>query len=56
MVFAEQYWHGYNEKTSMLIKADVGLGAVATDYCDVLSEILTRRINNPATNEVFPDY
>ncbi|MCE9645812.1 MAG: DUF1501 domain-containing protein [Chloroflexi bacterium] len=30
--------------------------AVTTDYRDVLSEILTRRLNNPATNEVFPEY
>jgi len=30
--------------------------AVTTDYRDVLSEILTRRLNNPATNEIFPDY
>jgi uncharacterized protein (DUF1501 family) len=30
--------------------------AVTTDYRDVLSEILTKRLNNPATNEVFPEY
>jgi uncharacterized protein (DUF1501 family) len=30
--------------------------AVTTDYRDVLSEILTRRLNNPATNEIFPEY
>jgi len=30
--------------------------AVTTDYRDVLSEILTKRLNNPATNEIFPDY
>ena len=30
--------------------------AVTTDYRDVLSEILTKRLKNPATNEIFPDY
>jgi len=30
--------------------------AVMTDYRDVLSEILTRRLNNPATDAVFPEY
>lgn len=30
--------------------------AVTTDYRDVLSEVLTKRLNNPATNEIFPDY
>ncbi len=30
--------------------------AVTTDYRDVLSEILTKRLNNPATHEIFPDY
>ena len=30
--------------------------AVTTDYRDVLSEILTKRLNNPATNEIFPDH
>jgi uncharacterized protein (DUF1501 family) len=30
--------------------------AVTTDYRDVLSEILVKRLNNPATDEVFPDY
>ncbi len=30
--------------------------AVTTDYRDVLSEILTKRLNNSATNEIFPDY
>lgn len=30
--------------------------AVTTDYRDVLSEILTKRLNNPATDEIFPDY
>jgi uncharacterized protein (DUF1501 family) len=30
--------------------------AVTTDYRDVLSEILTKRLNNPATDEIFPEY
>ena len=30
--------------------------AVTTDYRDVLSEVLTKRLNNSATNEIFPDY
>ena len=30
--------------------------AVTTDYRDVLSEILTKRLNNPATDEIFPNY
>jgi uncharacterized protein (DUF1501 family) len=30
--------------------------AVTTDYRDVLSEILQRRLNNSATNEIFPNY
>jgi uncharacterized protein (DUF1501 family) len=30
--------------------------AVTTDYRDVLSEILVKRLNNPATGEVFPGY
>jgi uncharacterized protein (DUF1501 family) len=30
--------------------------AVTTDYRDVLSEILIKRLNNPATSEVFPEY
>jgi len=30
--------------------------AVTTDYRDVLSEILTRRLNNPAVDAIFPDY
>jgi len=30
--------------------------AVTTDYRDVLTEILVKRLNNTATNEVFPDY
>jgi uncharacterized protein (DUF1501 family) len=30
--------------------------AVTTDYRDVLSEVLVKRLNNPATNEIFPDY
>ncbi|NOT05915.1 MAG: DUF1501 domain-containing protein [Anaerolineales bacterium] len=30
--------------------------AVTTDYRDILSEILTKRLNNSATNEIFPEY
>ena len=30
--------------------------AVTTDYRDVLSEILVKRLNNPATEDIFPDY
>lgn len=30
--------------------------AVTTDYRDVLSEILIKRLNNPAVDVVFPDY
>jgi len=30
--------------------------AVTTDYRDVLSEILVKRLNNPATEEIFPEY
>ena len=30
--------------------------AVTTDYRDVLSEILIKRLNNPAINEIFPNY
>ena len=30
--------------------------AVTTDYRDVLSEILVKRLNNPSASEVFPDY
>jgi len=30
--------------------------AVTTDYRDVLSEILVKRLNNPALAEIFPNY
>ena len=30
--------------------------AVTTDYRDVLSEILVRRLNNPATDDIFPGH
>jgi uncharacterized protein (DUF1501 family) len=30
--------------------------AVTTDYRDVLSELLTKRIGNGATDQIFPDY
>jgi len=28
--------------------------AITTDYRDVLAEVLTRRLNNPAIDQVFP--
>jgi len=30
--------------------------AVTTDYRDVLSEILVKRLNNSATADIFPNY
>jgi uncharacterized protein (DUF1501 family) len=30
--------------------------AVTTDYRAVLSEVLVKRLNNPATQDIFPDY
>ncbi len=30
--------------------------AVTTDYRDVLSEVLVKRLNNPATDDIFPNY
>ncbi len=30
--------------------------AVTTDYRDVLGEVITKRLNNPAVNEIFPGY
>jgi uncharacterized protein (DUF1501 family) len=30
--------------------------AVTTDYRDVLTEVLTKRLNNPVTSEIFPEY
>ena len=30
--------------------------AVTTDYRDVLSEILTRRLNNEALSDIFPNH
>ncbi|WKZ43341.1 MAG: DUF1501 domain-containing protein [Anaerolineales bacterium] len=30
--------------------------AVTTDYRDVLSEVLQKRLNNPATDQIFPNY
>jgi uncharacterized protein (DUF1501 family) len=30
--------------------------AVTTDYRDILSEVLMKRLNNSATNEIFPEY
>jgi uncharacterized protein (DUF1501 family) len=30
--------------------------AVTTDYRDVLSEVITKRLNNQAVSEIFPEY
>jgi hypothetical protein len=30
--------------------------AVTSDYRDILSEVLVKRLNNPATDEIFPNY
>lgn len=30
--------------------------AVTTDYRDILAEVITRRLNNPAIEQIFPDY
>jgi len=30
--------------------------AITTDYRDVLAEVVTQRLKNPAVNEVFPDF
>ena len=30
--------------------------AVTTDYRDVLAEVITRRLGNPAVDQIFPDY
>jgi uncharacterized protein (DUF1501 family) len=30
--------------------------AVTTDYRDVLAEILGKRLNNPASGAIFPEY
>ena len=30
--------------------------AVTIDYRDVLAEVITKRLNNPAIDEIFPDY
>jgi uncharacterized protein (DUF1501 family) len=35
---------------------DEGDLAVTTDYRDVLAEVLTKRISNPAVDQVFPGY
>lgn len=45
-------WPGLNEG-QLIGPGDL---AVTTDYRDVLSEILVKRLNNSAVNEVFPDY
>jgi uncharacterized protein (DUF1501 family) len=45
-------WPGLEEENL------VGPGdlAVTIDYRDVLAEILTKRLNNPALVEIFPGY
>ena len=45
-------WPGLNEGQLM----GPGDLAVTTDYRDVLSEVLSKRLNNPATSDVFPEY
>ncbi len=45
-------WPGL-ENEQMIGPGDL---AVTTDYRDVLSEVLVKRLNNPATNEIFPGY
>jgi uncharacterized protein (DUF1501 family) len=44
-------WNGLHEGA-----LDDGDLAVTTDYRDVLSEVLTKRIGNPAVDQVFPGY
>ena len=45
-------WPGL-EEGQMVGRGDL---AVTTDYRDLLAEILAKRLNNTATNEIFPDY
>jgi uncharacterized protein (DUF1501 family) len=45
-------WPGLSEG-QMIGPGDL---AVTTDYRDVLTEVLTKRLNNPATSEIFPEY
>ncbi len=45
-------WPGMNEG-QLIGPGDL---AVTTDYRDVLSEVLVKRLNNPATDAIFPDY
>ncbi len=44
-------WSGLHDEA-----LDNGDLAVTTDYRDVLSELLTRRLNNAAVSDVFPDF
>ncbi|MBC8170928.1 MAG: DUF1501 domain-containing protein, partial [Anaerolineae bacterium] len=44
-------WNGL--QTGALDDGDL---AVTTDYRDVLSEVLTKRIGNPAVDQIFPGY
>ena len=45
-------WPGL-EKENLVGPGDL---AVTIDYRDVLSEILTKRLNNPSLNDIFPGY
>lgn len=45
-------WPGL-EEGQLIAPGDL---AATTDYRDVLSEILVKRLNNPAVSDVFPDY
>jgi uncharacterized protein (DUF1501 family) len=44
-------WRGLNDEA-----LDEGDLAVTIDYRDVLSEILTKRVSNPAVEQIFPGY
>ena len=48
-VFAR--WPGLSDE--FLDRGDL---AITTDYRDVLSEILIKRLNNPSVTEIFPDF
>ena len=45
-------WPGL-EKENLVGPGDL---AITIDYRDVLAEILTKRLNNPALGEIFPGY
>ena len=46
-------WPGLSKEKNQLDGGDL---KVTTDYRDVLSEIITRRLKNPHLVQVFPDY